>query len=237
MLVQRRRDKAAAVKQAAQETGLRARCAGDRQTAFLRRSEVRNRFVGSPRTGLTHEQSGREFASTGSPTRAQDAAVQIARIGPTLLVRSRRRPQHFQRSTPSHIPPHAPDPPNGSFPHLASRHCGLSPKSGFPIFVRPNSVRVTAPSEVLGEEPCRDAVPAGRSEGQEAVQAPRARRSSKRQSTRILKREGGHARPARDWAAWASDGPSEGLCPAFPARPAAFGRRMTGRWQTTANSA
>jgi transposase-like protein len=43
LLVQRRRDKAAAVKlmrKAVQETGLRTRCVGDRQTAFLRRGQV-----------------------------------------------------------------------------------------------------------------------------------------------------------------------------------------------------
>ena len=80
---------------------------------------------------LAHEQWGREFTSTGSPTRAQDAAAQIARISPTLLVRLRCRPQNFQRPTPSNIPPHAPDPPNGSFPDVVSRRCGLSPNRAF----------------------------------------------------------------------------------------------------------
>ena len=99
--------------------------------------------------------SGRaELSSRGTLTRGgarfADASARCSGSNrpdsPTLLVRSRRRPQHFQRSTPSHIPPHAPDPPNGSFQHLASRHCGLKSESGFPIFVRPNSVRVTAPT-------------------------------------------------------------------------------------------
>ena len=51
LLVQRRRDKADRREtdaQAAQETRLRARCAGDRQAALLWRGKVRNRLVGSP---------------------------------------------------------------------------------------------------------------------------------------------------------------------------------------------
>src|SRR6202041_2854821 len=89
--------------QAAQETRLRARCAGYRQAALIRRGKGRNRLVGSPRAGLAQEQSGREFASTDSTTRAEDAAFQIARISPTILICSRRRPKHIQRPTPSHI--------------------------------------------------------------------------------------------------------------------------------------
>src|SRR5580693_8255816 len=71
--------------QGAQETRLRARCAGDRQAALLRRGKVRNRIVGAPRPGLTREQPGREFASTDTTARAQGAAFQIARISSTLL--------------------------------------------------------------------------------------------------------------------------------------------------------
>jgi transposase-like protein len=51
LLVQRRRDKSAAVKlmrKAAQETRLCTRGAGNGQTALLRRGEVRNWTVGSP---------------------------------------------------------------------------------------------------------------------------------------------------------------------------------------------
>jgi putative transposase len=59
LLLRRRRDKAAAVKLLRnQETRLRARCAGDRQAALLRRGKVRNRIVDSPRPGLAQEQSG-----------------------------------------------------------------------------------------------------------------------------------------------------------------------------------
>ena len=69
--------------QAAQETSLRARCAGGRQTAFLRRSQVGDGILGSPQAGLAEEQSGREFASADATARAQNAALQIARISPS----------------------------------------------------------------------------------------------------------------------------------------------------------
>ncbi len=77
-------------------------CAGYRQAALLRWGKGRNRLVASPRAGLAQEQSGREFAPTNSTTRAEDAAFQIARISPTILVCSRRRTKHLQRPTPSH---------------------------------------------------------------------------------------------------------------------------------------
>ena len=51
LIVQRRRDKVAAVQadaQAAQEARLRTRCFGDRQASLLRRGKVRDRIVGAP---------------------------------------------------------------------------------------------------------------------------------------------------------------------------------------------
>ena len=50
-----------------------------------RRGKVRNGIVGSPRAGLAQEQSGREFASTDTTARAQDTALQIARISQRFL--------------------------------------------------------------------------------------------------------------------------------------------------------
>jgi hypothetical protein len=52
--------------------------------------------------------------------RLTDAALQIARISPTILVRSRRRPKHVQRPAPSHISRHAPRLPRRSVPDVAS---------------------------------------------------------------------------------------------------------------------
>jgi len=71
------------------------------------------------------EQSGWEFASTDATARAEDAAFQIARISPTILVCSRRRSQHLQCPAPSHFPPHASRPKRRSVPDVASRHRGL----------------------------------------------------------------------------------------------------------------
>src|SRR6202007_1463135 len=53
--------------------------------------------------GLQKKQSGREFASAGAATRAQNAALQIASICPALPQHACRGPQHLQRSTPSRL--------------------------------------------------------------------------------------------------------------------------------------
>ena len=83
------------------------------------------------RLSVRHErglrkQSGREFTSSGSSTRAEDAAVQIARIGATVPVRSRLRPKHLQRPTPSCFPQHAPHPQRRSVAELAGGDSGLN---------------------------------------------------------------------------------------------------------------
>ena len=97
LLVQRRRDKAAAVKLMRKllKKQVRARRSGDGQAALLRRGQGGVEFVGSSRAGLAQEQSGREFPSTNTAAGAQDAALQIVGISPTLSVDSRRRPKHF----------------------------------------------------------------------------------------------------------------------------------------------
>ena len=73
------------------------------------------------------EQSGREFGSTDTTTRAQDATLQIARFSPALPVDSRRRLQHLQHPAPSHVPRHAPRPQRRSIPEMGSGYCCLSP--------------------------------------------------------------------------------------------------------------
>ena len=98
LLVQRRRDKAAAVKLMRKLIKKQGFALDVLVTDKLRSYGAAKGgvgIVGSPRPGLTREQSGwREFASADTTGRAQDAAFQIARISPTLLVHSRRRPKH-----------------------------------------------------------------------------------------------------------------------------------------------
>ena len=96
------------------------------QVALLRCGQGGVGIVGSPRAGLARKQSGGEFASTNTTTGAQDAAFQIARISPTFLVHSRRRPKHIQCPAPSHIPPHVPRLSRGRLPDVASRYRGMN---------------------------------------------------------------------------------------------------------------
>src|SRR5438270_9935576 len=49
------------------------------------------------------EQSGREFASADPTAGAQDAPLKERRLSPEVPLNPRRRVQHFQRPTPSHI--------------------------------------------------------------------------------------------------------------------------------------
>ena len=157
LLVQRRRDKAAAVKLMRKLLKKQGFAPDVLVTDKLRSYGAAKAEIGlSARheQGLRTEQSGREFASADTTARAQDAAFQIARISPALPVRSRRRPQHVQRPAPSHIPPHAPRPPRRSVPDVASRHRGLKFELGLPNPARPNSVRVmvwTAPARHLAQ--------------------------------------------------------------------------------------
>jgi hypothetical protein len=108
-----------------------SRGAGDRQVALLRRGKVRHEIVGLPRAGVAQEQSSREFTSADATTRMENAAFQIARISPTILVRSRPCPKHVRRLAPSHFPRHAPHLSRRSVPDVASRHRGLSSNCAF----------------------------------------------------------------------------------------------------------
>src|SRR5438874_5914115 len=50
--------------------------------------------------GPRRKQSGRKLPISRATTRAQDAAVQVGSIRPTLPQHARRRPQYLQPSTP-----------------------------------------------------------------------------------------------------------------------------------------
>src|SRR5450432_1311090 len=114
LLVQRRRDKAAAVKLMRKLLKKQGFAPDVLVTDKLRSYGAARSEIGlSARhdQGLRANNRAEKFAPAYTTARAQDAAFQIARISPTLLVHSRRRPKHFQGSTPSHLPPHPPHPP------------------------------------------------------------------------------------------------------------------------------
>ena len=129
LLVQRRRDKAAAVK---------LLCKLLKKQGFapdvLVTDKLRSYAAAKSEIGLSarHDQGLRannRAENSHQPTRRRERKMQrfqIARIRPAFLVRSRRRPQHIQRPAPSHLPPHASRPPRRSAPDVASRHRGLS---------------------------------------------------------------------------------------------------------------
>jgi hypothetical protein len=65
------------------------------------------------------EQSGREFASADPTAGAQDAALQERGLSPEVSLNPRRRLQHFQRPTPSHVSSITPRAPRRGDDHVA----------------------------------------------------------------------------------------------------------------------
>jgi transposase-like protein len=128
LLVQRRRNKAAAVKLMRKLLKKQGFAPEVLVTDKLGSYGAAKAEIGlSARAGPAQEQSGREFASTDTTTRAQDATLQIARISPALPLDSRRGLQHLQRPAPSHIPRHSPRPQRRTIPDMGSRYRELGP--------------------------------------------------------------------------------------------------------------
>jgi len=72
------------------------------------KAHLASRDHSSPRSRAEgYEQPSREFASAGPTTRAKDAGLQVARIGPALSQHACRRSQHFQPPTPPCFSPNA----------------------------------------------------------------------------------------------------------------------------------
>src|SRR5271157_6112407 len=72
------------------------------------------------------EQQSREFASADTATGAQDAAVPERRLCAEIPVEPCCRLQHFQRPTPSHFSPNAPDATRRGDEHVVrGRRCGV----------------------------------------------------------------------------------------------------------------
>ena len=72
---------------------------------------------------------------------AQDATLQERGLSPEVPLNPRRRLQHFQRPTPSHVPPHAPRLPRRSFPDVAS--CDSRMNSNWVVLTSRNQFKFT----------------------------------------------------------------------------------------------
>ena len=153
LLVQRRRDKAAAVKlmrKLLKKQGfapdvlvtdkLRSYGAAKAELGLSARHEQclrkNNRAENSHQATRRRERKMQRFKSPGSAQR--------------FLSYSRRRPKHFQLPAPSHIPPHAPRLPR-KLPDVASRHRGLSPNWAFKSSRGQIEFRRAAPVYQLGD--------------------------------------------------------------------------------------
>src|SRR5437660_7357951 len=94
------------------------------------------------------EQSGREFASADPTAGAQDATLQERRLSPEVPLNPRRRVQHFQRPTPSHISSISPRATRRGDDHVArGRRGGLKIRKRRSL--APSHGNVTAPGQIL----------------------------------------------------------------------------------------
>ena len=136
LLVQRRRDKAAAVKLMRKLLKKQGFAPDVMVTDKLRSYGAAKAEIG---LSARHEQGLRKN------NRAENShqPTQIVRISPTIPLRSCRPPKHFQCPAPSHIPPHAPRLARGSLPDVASCYGGLNRRCDLQILTGPNMVPVT----------------------------------------------------------------------------------------------
>jgi len=114
ILVQRRRDRSAAVRLMRKLLRKQGFAPTRVTTDKLRSYGAAFRHLGLSchhEQGRRGKQSGGEFASSGAPARAQDATLQISGIGATLFERSCRCPQYLQPPAPSRLPVDASDLP------------------------------------------------------------------------------------------------------------------------------
>src|ERR1700733_3343211 len=135
LLVQRRRDKAAAVKLMRKLLKKQGFAPDVLVTDRLRSYRAAKSEIGlSARhdQGLRAKKPGEKSQQTTRRRERKMKRFKTARIRPALPFPSCRRSQHVQRPASSHIPPHASRPPRRSVPDVASRHRGLR-SAGLPI--------------------------------------------------------------------------------------------------------
>ena len=112
MLVQKRRNKAAALRllrKLLKNQGVHPETIVTDGSGVIPRCGQGTR-VQRPPSGraAARQQSSRELSSLDSPPGTQTAAIQIARFSPEISRHSCRRLQHLQRPAPSDQPPHTP---------------------------------------------------------------------------------------------------------------------------------
>ena len=90
--------------EASEQAGLCAKAHYHGQAEILRCGHPQRAAYRCSRSGITSEQSSREFTPAGSSTRTKTTAVQVAGIGPTVPVDPRCHLQRLLRPTPSSIP-------------------------------------------------------------------------------------------------------------------------------------
>jgi transposase-like protein len=111
LLVQRRLDKTAAVKlmrKLLKKQGFTPDVLVTDKLRSYAAAKCELRLTARHEQGLRRNHRAENSAPAGSSTRAEDAAVQIARISATVLVRSCRSPERAQRPMLSRFPQYAP---------------------------------------------------------------------------------------------------------------------------------
>jgi transposase-like protein len=132
LLVQPRRDKAAALRlmrKLVRKQGYAPRVlVTDKLQSYgaarLWGRPARPRAVGAPRAGSAQKQSGRELASDGATTRAEDAALQVGSLRPALPLDPGSGPQYLQPSAPPALTFHASAVQSRGRPRLAGSDYG-----------------------------------------------------------------------------------------------------------------
>jgi len=161
LLVQRRRDKTAAVKlmrKLLKKHGFAPDVLVTDQLRSYAAAKSELRLTARHEQGLRRNNRGREFAPAGSSPRAEDAAVQIARISTTVPVRSCRSPERVQRPTPSRFPQHAPRSQRRSVSELAGGNCRLNKSRALRFSFGRSQVHVTTPFGALPQRRGEDQV-------------------------------------------------------------------------------
>ena len=130
--------------------------AGHRQAALVCLGVSAIRADLPARARAPAEQSGREFASDGAPTRAQATTLQISPIRPALPQHACRRRQHLQPSTPPRLQIHTAEIPR--------RCCGaMGDRCRSRMTLRQIKLLVRAPNR------CRDKAPTPHVDGPEDI--------------------------------------------------------------------